>query len=259
MTTATGSAAAAPAGEVAALLIDVPGRSFDAVVAFWAAALSADAEAMPGMPGGDEVYVTLRRATAVTDVLVQRIGDDDPSRLHLDVAVPDRAAAVARAAPLGATVRQREASWDVLVDPAGLPLCVGFEDPDDPQVAPRAGGSGYLDAVTVDVGPATVDAEVTFWAALLGASPVPPAAASSSHALRGARAVGGGALGFEVQAVAAGRAEAPGLRVDLSSTDVGGEVERLRALGARHVATSGDRGTLADPAGNHLRVVPAVD
>ena len=247
-----------PAGEVAALLIDVPGSSFDAAVAFWAAALSADADALPGMPGGGDVYVTLRGATAVTDVLLQRLGDDEPPRLHLDVAVPDRAAAVARAESLGGSVRQREDRWDVLVDPAGLPLCVGFEDPDDPQVARRRSDRGHLEGVRLEVAPPALDTEVAFWSALLGAAPAPEGA---SQALRGARAVGGGAVGLVVSPGPpgpAGPAVVPHVRAELTSPDVGAEVERLRELGAVHVAAAGDGVTLADPAGNLLRVAPAV-
>ncbi|WP_157041908.1 VOC family protein [Nitriliruptor alkaliphilus] len=232
------SGSQAPA--LAGIIIDVPSGAFDATVAFWAGALSAPPEALSGMPGGD-AYVRLPGATAVTDVVLQRIDDTDRPRFHLDIAVLDRADAVQRAADLGGKVVQHEEDWDVLIDPAGLPLCVGFEDLEPLQTAPRPPDRGYLDAIFIDVPPDRVTAEVVFWSAVLDATPVPPDASDPAyHPLAGVRAVGGEPVVVEVQTTLPdpardGVATAPRIHVDLSATDVDEEVARLTALGARHV------------------------
>lgn len=245
------------AGALAAVLVDVPAAAFDATVAFWAGALSAT----PEYPAED--YVFLAGATAVTDVLVQRI--DGPPRFHLDVAVPDRADAVQRAVGLGGAIVQRDEDWDVVADPAGLPVCIGFEDPDPDLVrtAPRRDGLGYLDAVFLDVPASASDAEVAFWADLFGAAPHPPEPDDPAYRLlEGVLAVGGAHVGLDVQTVAVdptrdGSAAAPRIHVDLSAPDVLRETARLEGIGARRVAEVDDWVTLADPAGNLLCVVPS--
>lgn len=250
------------ASRIAALVIDVPDGRFDETVRFWAGALSATPTPEPGMPGGDDTYVHLRGATAATDVLVQRLAAADRPRSHLDVSVPDRPAAVARAVELGASVVQQEEGWTVLEDPAGLSLCLGFPDPDPPQVGDRRPDRGYLEVVFLDVPPAAVTAEVHLWATLLGARPVPPSASDPAyHALAGARAVGDTPITVEVQAATVdpdrdGAAAAPRLHVDLAADDVAAEVTRLEELGATRLVEIEDRVTLADPAGNLFCVVP---
>lgn len=54
-----------------------------------------------------------------------------PQRAHLDLRVPDLAAATARAVELGATPLRRNERWHTLADPAGHPfdLCVNADDP----------------------------------------------------------------------------------------------------------------------------------
>ncbi|GLW71204.1 glyoxalase [Kitasatospora phosalacinea] len=47
-----------------------------------------------------------------------------PQQFHLDVDVPDLAAAEAAAVALGAEVKARHERWTVLVDPAGHPFCL---------------------------------------------------------------------------------------------------------------------------------------
>ena len=46
------------------------------------------------------------------------------SRLHLDVAVPDRRAEVARLCALGASLRREAEGYTVLADPEGNAFCV---------------------------------------------------------------------------------------------------------------------------------------
>lgn len=256
---------------LAGIIVDVPAPRFDATVAFWGEALSASPEPLSGMPGGD-AYVRLPGATAVADVVLQRIGAADRPRFHLDIAVLDRVTAVQRAADLGGRSVREEEAWNVVIDPAGLPLCVGFEGLEPTRTAPRPADRGYLDAIFIDVPPDRVTAEVVFWSAVLDATPVPPDGSDPAyHPLDGVLAVGGEPVVVEVQTCLPdpdrdGRAAAPRVHVDLSVDDVDREVARLTALGARpldgEVASGAGRVdrdwvTLADPAGNLFCVVPA--
>ena len=54
-----------------------------------------------------------------------------PQQAHLDLRVPDLAAATARAEELGATLLRRDERWHTLADPAGHPfdLCLNSGDP----------------------------------------------------------------------------------------------------------------------------------
>ncbi|HEX5539961.1 MAG TPA: VOC family protein [Micromonospora sp.] len=54
-----------------------------------------------------------------------------PQQAHLDLRVPDLAAATARAQELGATLLRRNERWHTLADPAGHPfdLCLNADDP----------------------------------------------------------------------------------------------------------------------------------
>src|SRR5688572_2211594 len=54
-----------------------------------------------------------------------------PQQAHLDLRVPDLAAATARAEELGATPLRRNERWHTLADPAGHPfdLCINADDP----------------------------------------------------------------------------------------------------------------------------------
>jgi Glyoxalase-like domain len=60
--------------------------------------------------------------------------DDVPKQLHLDLAVDDLAAAVAKAEALGARVateQPAEDRWCVMLDPAGHPFCLTIQIPTD--------------------------------------------------------------------------------------------------------------------------------
>ncbi len=54
----------------------------------------------------------------------QRVGDDTPARVHLDVETDDVTAEVARVVALGATVVEAHDEYTILHDPAGLLFCV---------------------------------------------------------------------------------------------------------------------------------------
>ncbi|WP_432824533.1 VOC family protein [Dactylosporangium sp. CA-092794] len=78
---------------------------------------------------GDGWRIGLQRAT---DHVPPRWPDPAaPQQAHLDLRVPDLAAATARAEGLGATVLRRTERWHTLADPAGHPfdLCLNPDDP----------------------------------------------------------------------------------------------------------------------------------
>ena len=56
-------------------------------------------------------------------------GQEHPQQLHLDLRVPDLAAATAQAVGLGATLLRENSTWNTLADPAGHPfdLCASDE------------------------------------------------------------------------------------------------------------------------------------
>jgi hypothetical protein len=56
--------------------------------------------------------------------MVQRIGDEAPARVHLDVETDIVEAEVCRLEKLGATRVEAVKSWWVMRDPAGLLFCV---------------------------------------------------------------------------------------------------------------------------------------
>jgi hypothetical protein len=63
------------------------------------------------------------------ELLLQRVGTNDPLRAHLDVGTSDRTAEVRRHLDLGATHVADEEFWTVLADPVGFPYCVTDRDP----------------------------------------------------------------------------------------------------------------------------------
>ncbi|MGW8566743.1 VOC family protein [Isoptericola sp. NPDC055881] len=85
---------------------------------------------------------------------------DHPQQLHLDLRVPDVAAAVERAVGLGATVLRENPEWTTLADPAGHPF--------DLCHAPDNDGLTVM-GVTLDVPDAS--AAAAFWSRVL-AEPV---------------------------------------------------------------------------------------
>lgn len=58
-------------------------------------------------------------------------GQTRPQQAHLDLRVPDLAAATAKAVQLGATLLRENETWHTLTDPAGHPfdLCLKADDP----------------------------------------------------------------------------------------------------------------------------------
>lgn len=218
------------------LQVDVPAPQLDAVVGFWAGALSATPVDAPG------AFVHLVDARAAIEVHVQATGDT-VARYHLDVEAADRDAEVARLTDAGARQGPSfDGGYTVLYDPAGLALCVIDPGAATPTPVVADGGEhGHLDAIHLDVPRERVGATIAFWATLLGQPPTPV------WQLDGP----GGHLAL---AVTATDAAAAGLRVALSAPEPAAEVDRLVGLGALRCGGS-DRSLLCDPAGNPVEVV----
>lgn len=103
-------------------VIDAPVEHQDETVAFWAAALAADAVATP-MPQ----YHVLADAMPPNRVVVQGVKDGHTG-VHFDIHTDDLDAEVARLQKAGAEVVRSWADhpgcWVVMRDPAGMEFCV---------------------------------------------------------------------------------------------------------------------------------------
>ncbi|NNU26641.1 VOC family protein [Isoptericola sediminis] len=154
----TAPPAASPVAMIDALVLDAPDPRASAT--FWRELTGgtveqedADGWITLALPGG----WSLAFQPAPDLVLARWPGQEHPQQLHLDLLVPDVAAAVARAESLGATVLRENERWTTLADPAGHPfdLCLA-EDVDALSVM----------GVMFDVPDAS--AAAAFWARILG-------------------------------------------------------------------------------------------
>ena len=145
---------------------DLPADRFEPTVAFWAAVTGSTVSARRG--DLDE-FATLLPASGTPILKVQRLGSG-PARLHLDLHVPDVAAATEQAAGLGAQV-VHAGGWSVLSSPAGFVHClVGHfagADLPPPFTLPGAGTS-LVNQLAIDIPADRFAAEVAYWTALTG-------------------------------------------------------------------------------------------
>jgi Glyoxalase-like domain len=102
------------------IVIDVPAGEHDRELAFWSAATGSALDGFDRHPEyhggelpGSEFWL-----------LVQRLEDAGPGRVHLDIHTDNLDAEVARLELLGAERVQQVHGWWVLRDPAGLLFCV---------------------------------------------------------------------------------------------------------------------------------------
>lgn len=127
-------AAAWPDGHrsrIVQLCVDVPEHSYGAEIDFWRAATGWDDEPVDAA----EFHRLVHRSASPLQLLVQRLGHDDPdeiARAHIDIGTDDIGAEVARLVRLGATLQSEREGIAVLRDPLGLPLCVTGNRPDLP-------------------------------------------------------------------------------------------------------------------------------
>lgn len=118
--------------------------------------------------GEDGEFATLVPPVGDDHLRVQRLREG-PSRVHLDLHVPDLDAAVARAEELGATLVDRP-GHAVLRSPGGFPFCLvtaAASEPTPPAVWPD-GHRSRVDQLCIDIPPAAYDAECRFWSGLTG-------------------------------------------------------------------------------------------
>lgn len=145
-------------GKLDVVIFDVP--DVQAAASFWAELTGAHTEQDEsegwltlGTPDGWSIAFQ----PAPDLIPPQWPGQDRPQQLHLDLRVPDLAAATARAIELGATLLRESDTWNTLADPAGHPFDLCFSD----------GNPGItVFGVTVDCPDS--HALASFWSALLG-------------------------------------------------------------------------------------------
>lgn len=145
-------------GKLDAVVLDVP--DIQAAAAFWTGLTGARTEQEEsdgwltlGTPDGWSVAFQ-----AAPDLVPPRWpSQKHPQQLHLDLRVPDLAAATAWAVELGATLLRENDEWNTLADPAGHPfdLCYAEGNP----------GTTIM-GITLDCPDASALAQ--FWASLLG-------------------------------------------------------------------------------------------
>jgi hypothetical protein len=223
--------------------VDADSAAHVAELAFWRDVTGY--EVSPSRGEHDE-FVTLVPPAGDAHLRVQRLGAG-PSRIHLDVHVPDLTDASARALDLGAQVLDEGADVLVLRSPAGVVFCFVHEDEDLGVPAPPSAWTGHLsmvDQVCLDVPPADYVTECAFWSTLLGL-PLRASRFAEFHSLERPDDVA-------VRILLQRRDDdAPaGAHLDLACDDRDAETARHVALGAEVVRRRFDGWTvLRDPAG----------
>jgi hypothetical protein len=104
---------------------DLPRAVFDVEAAFWSALTS-----WPHVAGGSpEFDRILPPSGQPLRVLLQRVDDEGPARMHLDLASEDRDAETQRHVALGGRVVRRTDGWTTLLDPSGREYCITRRNP----------------------------------------------------------------------------------------------------------------------------------
>ena len=108
---------------VVQLCVDVPAGRYESELAFWRSATGWADEPVDA----PEFHRLVHRATSPLQLLVQRLGPEDPAedaRCHIDLGTDDIAAEVERLVQLGAVFVNETIGFTVLRDPVGLLMCV---------------------------------------------------------------------------------------------------------------------------------------
>ena len=142
------------------LFLDTPQADAVRSWTYWADVTGSHVSAVRGEHGQ---FATLLPALGDAWLKVQAV-DDGPGGVHLDIDTDDRAAFVARALELGATVRSTYHDVVVLRSPGGIVFCA------------TVGGSGRVhrdvearaDQACLDIPPSQFADEVAFWRDLTG-------------------------------------------------------------------------------------------
>lgn len=145
--------------------LDLARDDYAEAVAFWG---EATGEELSEPRGEHDEFASFLPPAGDDHLRVQRIGEG-PSRTHLDLHVPDLAAAVERAVGCGAIVVARP-GHAVLRSPGGFPFCLvegPAAVPSDPITWPD-GHRSRADQLCLDIGPSAYAAECAFWSDLTG-------------------------------------------------------------------------------------------
>jgi predicted enzyme related to lactoylglutathione lyase len=107
------------------IVIDVPAAQHAQELAFWQAAT--------GQPLAHYERFPEYHGAVLQDghlgLLLQRLEDSGPARVHVDIHTDDLEAEVARLEEAGATRVRQVNGWWVMRDPAGLAFCVIPDEP----------------------------------------------------------------------------------------------------------------------------------
>ena len=105
--------------------LDIPRDRFEDESGFW--------ESLLAWPRAGSSYAEFERLVRpegqALRVLLQRVGDEDPVRAHLDLATTLRDREVLRHVGLGARVVDEHDAWTVLADPSGMAYCLTDRSP----------------------------------------------------------------------------------------------------------------------------------
>jgi hypothetical protein len=141
--------------------VDRPLGVLDPARTFWTAVTGTRLSELRGDQGE---FVTLLAEGTDACVKVQGV-EAGPGGAHLDLCVEDVPAFVDSALRLGADTVAEHDGWAVLRSPAGQLFCAVPWHGES--VRPPVVDGSRLDQVSIDIGPGSYDAEVTFWSALL--------------------------------------------------------------------------------------------
>ncbi len=220
--------------------VDVESAAHAAEQAFWRDVTGY--QVSPARGEHDE-FVTLVPPEGDAHLRVQRLGEG-PSRIHLDVHVPDLADARERALDLGAQVLDECGDVVVLSSPAGVVFCFVRQHERVPAPPARwAGHRSMVDQVCLDVAPADYVAECAFWSTLLGL-PLRASTYPEFHSLERPDDVAVRILLQRRDDVGPAAAH-----LDLACDDRDAETARHVALGAEVVRRFDGWTVLRDPAG----------
>lgn len=228
---------------------DVPDRTFERALAFWAAVTDA---AVGKATGDHEEFVPLLPGSGDGFLWLQRV-DREHGGWHLDLHVADAAVAARAATECGARAVRESPNLIVLESPAGQPFCV-FGDVRPVRRRPLppswpAGGRSLADQLCLDIPQARYDAECAFWTALTGWE----LSASDLGEFRRLNPPPEPAIQLPIQLLlqrlGADDVDPARAHLDMSADDPVAEVARHVTLGATIVRETPQWTTLRDPAG----------
>ncbi len=227
--------------------LDLAADELERGTAFWA---QVTGTTLSAVRGEQHEFTTLVPVDGDDHLRVQR-RDEGPSRVHLDLHVGDQAAAARQAAALGAQVvrivgGEGDDGYAVMRSPGGLSFCfVGH--PAGTRSRPAAWPTGHhsqVDQLSIDIPAPLLEAELAFWRDLTGWS-LRRTAYEEFWLLE---VPAGQPLQVLLQRLD-DDADEVSVHLDLTTDDVGAELERHVALGARVVASREHWTVMADPGG----------